>query len=352
MRRLALVTALLGACASPSDGDPTDDTDATDTDADGVPDTEDDTDVTVVDGVPVVDPTCADGAAQDRRLPSATTDVSAVYSGFRAAAPLDFVYDLLDARYPDGTVLVEGGLKYTRLGDCFERFTTAQSRKTADGLTDDLSTVVHECGHFHDLRLGQASPKAFYQLDADLLLSCAGGGYDVLPARSRINEDPYSELRPPCDGSFSRSCDSYADLYLDGNPNDAKFDSGDQGLDMLVEELVQYVHTLGVYRGIADQLPRGAQVSGRDGLLTFFWYTERYLRWLRLEAPAKYDQVVGSACWREILLSAWGRGWQYLDATKDDARLGIDDGKLEQLVLDPDLLQEIERLRDADGCGQ
>ena len=41
----------------------------------------------------------------------------------------------------------------------------------------------------------------------------------------------------------------------------------------------------------------------------------------------------------------WGRGWFYLDLTADIQQLGIDDDTIERLVLTPELLNEIDLLR-------
>jgi hypothetical protein len=55
-------------------------------------------------------------------------------------------------------------------------------------------------------------------------------------------------------------------------------------------------------------------------------------------------------CWREAILTVWGRAWLYLDATSGMPHLGIADDMLTTLVSDPDLLAEIQLLRDAEGC--
>jgi hypothetical protein len=40
----------------------------------------------------------------------------------------------------------------------------------------------------------------------------------------------------------------------------------------------------------------------------------------------------------------------YLDRAEDEQSLGIDDAEIRALVMDPELLGEIQRLRDAEGC--
>ena len=46
----------------------------------------------------------------------------------------------------------------------------------------------------------------------------------------------------------------------------------------------------------------------------------------------------------------WGRAWIYLGLTEGSSTLGLQDDVLLELVLDPELLGEIERLRQAAGC--
>jgi hypothetical protein len=71
---------------------------------------------------------------------------------------------------------------------------------------------------------------------------------------------------------------------------------------------------------------------------------------MRLETPRVYEGVLADACWRELILNVWGQAWLFLEATDGQRALGIDDAELEDLVKDPDLLAEIQRVRDAAGC--
>lgn len=50
------------------------------------------------------------------------------------------------------------------------------------------------------------------------------------------------------------------------------------------------------------------------------------------------------------LLTIWGRASLYLVATEEMDHLGINDALVSQLVQYPELLAEIQRLRDAEGC--
>jgi len=78
----------------------------------------------------------------------------------------------------------------------------------------------------------------------------------------------------------------------------------------------------------------------------------RYLRMARLDYPAAYSQILDGdgGCWRNAVLTVWGRAWLYLGVTEGMSHLGINDAALLALDMDPDLLAEIQRLRDAEGC--
>lgn len=158
-------------------------------------------------------------------------------------------------------------------------------------------------------------------------------------ARSRMNGDTFSALLPD---------DFYRDVYLDGDPDDATFDGGDQGFNSVLEEATQYVNSLATDWALRDQL--SFSVSARDGILTFLWYIERYLYQARREFPNAYERLSGDTCWREAILTLWGRAWLYLDLTKEIDQLGIGDDVIEPLVLQPELLEEIDLLRERHGC--
>jgi len=289
---------------------------------------------------PVVDPGCLDGQ-YDEPLPNLDGDISALVSGYSAAGYLAFADAVLGVRYPLGQHLVRQAIELgsDSFGNCIERFT--RDRSTARGLIGDLSTVVHECGHVTDLSLAGFSNSIYVitqELDFDCPNAAARAGKTF--ARSLLNGDEYAALLPD---------DFYKDVYLDGDPDDGTFDSGDQGYDSVLEEATQYVNSLVTAWAFLDQAG-GFSTSARDGILTFMWYLERYLRMARLEFPAAYQLISANKCWREATLTVWGRGWMYLELTGGERQLGIDDDVIEELVRDPELLAEIDRLRAAAGC--
>lgn len=294
--------------------------------------------------------TCIDGQYAEV-LPTPEVSLDAEVASYTPANYLGFIDAALTKRYPIGAYLVENALLDQSMGHCVDFFLTQKG--TAQDVIDRMSTIVHECGHFLDISVGGFFEDAYVITDT-LTITCQGGstpsnGGGKTFSRSLIKGDIYGPLWPAC-ASFGSGgdCDSYAPIYLDGDPNDSEFDSGDQGFGSLLEETVQYVNSLATGYAFNDFYTWG--VSERDGILTFLWYLERYLRMARLEHPSAYDHLMQSSCWREAILTTWGRAWLYLDLTEDFSQLGLKDDILEPLVLDGDLLEEIERVRQFHGC--
>lgn len=299
----------------------------------------------------IVDDECLDGQYSEV-LPTPTSDISSWLQSYSSSDVYSFIDGILTARFPTGQFLFEGG--YNSQGNfsdnCLNYFLYDNS--SASAVIGQLSTIVHECGHFFDLGSGGWGDNA-YLFTEELNYTCSNGstpdnGGGQTFSRSLINNDEYASLHPPCANFTDQGCDSYAAIYLNGDPNDGTFDSGDQGYGMLHEETLQYIHSLATSYSFADQYQYST--SARDGILTFLWYTMRYLRMARLEYPQTYTLLSQDACWREMILTTWGRAWLYLELTQDNAQLGINDDFLETLVRDETLLSEIERLRELEGC--
>jgi hypothetical protein len=295
-----------------------------------------------------VDPDCADGQYTET-LYGPPADISGLIAGYDGDYHA-LVREVLEVRYPAGAYVVAQSLAKNPGQDCVELFTS--NKALASGVIGSLSTVVHECGHMLDFALGGFS-KSSYQITEELLLECSGGNSAQLGgqtfARSLITNDEFAALHPPC-ASFGApgDCDGYAPLYLNGDPDDENFDSGDQGFNVLFDEVVQYVHSLATGYSLRDQYT--FSVSERDGILTFLWYLTRYLRMARLDYPDAYAFLSGDPCWRNAILTVWGRAWLFLDETEGMPQLGLDDDFLMGLVTEPELLGEIQRIRELDGC--
>lgn len=301
-----------------------------------------------------VDPNCIDGQYTEA-LPPYTADIGGLISGYSSNNYMAFIDAVLAKRYAVGQYLVNTAITTSNQGNCIDYF--LGQKNTGKAIIDQMSTFVHECGHFADIAAGGftggfgGGMEAAYLFRPDLTLKCTDGGGTVNGgptfARSLLMNDEYATLWPPCAGFGGSGCDFYASTYLDGDPNNGNFEGGDQGFGSVLEEATQYVNSLAT--GYAFQDFVGWNVSERDGILTFLMYIQRYLRMARLQHPQVYS-IITNECWREVILTIWGRGWLYLEATKDIQKLGIADAKIKELVLRPDLMDEIQRVRDLEGC--
>lgn len=289
-------------------------------------------------------PGCAQGSYTEA-LPTKASLTDLSYSSAQAQS---YVTSALQRRYPIGKFILEGGLTgplAAQQGNCVDRF--LRDKATAQSVLRQAPTLVHECGHFFDL--GEAKGgDSVYVLRDDLRFTCKGGDTTSRGgktfARSRIKTDAFYAKRTACGGTVSQGCDFYADIYLDGDPDDATFDSGDQGYNSVLEEATQYVNSIATALAFQDAY-QGTKVSERDGILTFLWYIERYLQLARTDYKTAYAAIAEDPCWRQATLSVWDRGWFFLEATKGINELELDAPALEALVKDPSLTAEIDTLR-------
>lgn len=322
---------LLAACAGSKPGAPRD--------SGAPPDTADSGDALVL------DPACPDGAYTET-LPDASEDISDLLADYGSLDRAAFARAVLERRYPNGAWILEAASE--ALGqDCgalFAAYTSERLWETTEYALVATGVLVHECGHMLDL---QAADEHRYYFNQDLMFQPTGGSAPDAPARSRVLEDEWTHLRPPCPETGAYGCDGYADTYLPGDPDDAEYDAGDEGLDSVADELLQYVHGLAVGLSVREEM---ALAGLEDGLLTFLWYLERYLAYWRATDPAAYEAAMVDGGWAELLLNLWGRAWLHLDASAPYDDLGVDRELLEPLVLEPALLAEMEHLRELVGC--
>jgi len=306
------------------------DTDETSGDTD---DTSGDTDDTSGDtsGEPPAhtDPNCVDGMYQES-LSANDVDLSDLFAAYQPANRVDFVMEALSRRYPIGHYIVEESSAQSG-DDCAAEYVDSGFSDPEDpaSLLRGTGTIVHECGHGLNLGMGFIE-SSHYVINDSLLLKC---DRPETIGRGAIDGDEFS---PAVFDDF------YRDTYL--------VELGDQGFEMLLEETSQYVNSLATGYAFLDQYDDNSSTSARDGLLSFLWYVERYLYLTRNQYPDSYDALVGDPCWREAILTVWGRGWKYLEATEGLMTLGIDDEEILEALLNPTLLAEIQLVRDAHGC--
>ena len=285
-----------------------------------------------------VDMECIDGMHSET-LPDPAADLSDLFANYSPDRAVDFILEILSRRYPLGRSLVELG-RMGMIGDCVDFF--LRDRSSPQAIIRQLTTIVHECGHFADLDAGMFRADV-YLITENVEFTCQGGdavgrGAGRTFARSLINGDAYA--LEACRGGVD--CDFYRQVYLDGDPNNADFEGGDQGYNSLLEETTQYINSLAVGYAFYDEY--SGSVSERDGILTFLWYMTRYLKLARESYPDAYAHISTDECWRSLALTLWGRAWLYLELTDGISQLGInDEALLDRLT--PELVSEIDRLR-------
>ena len=292
-------------------------------------------------------PTCIDGQYSEVAAnPSA--DISAALAKFSASDGVAFVTEALGVRYPLGKFIMQSG--DANGGGCIKMFWQASQGTTPADAILQASTLVHECGHMYDNSKSSFGDHDYF-IRNGVEFKCKGLAYQGANkgfARSLIKGDEFNVLWPACANFGDLGCDGYAPSYLDGDPKDGKFDSGDQGYDMVLEEVTQYVNSLATSYAVADQTEWNT--SAEDGILTYMWYTERYLHMARLQFPDAYNYLIGNSCWRQATLTIWGRGWFYLNKSAGNSKLNLIGPQLRDLVKNPVLIDEIVRLRKAEGC--
>lgn len=212
-----------------------------------------------------------------------------------------------------------------------------------------LITAVHECGHALDderSRLDVENPKAHFAVSENIQFTCkleltdaSGRAYNAadFPV-NKINQDQFAAKRPICKNNERKGCDWYASTYL-------KADMGQQGLDFVLEELTQYLHSLETAIALKQYLDPEDRLSAQDGLLTFMWYLQRYLAVARQQNPLWYAVFMKDDCWSKLTVSLWHRAQQQLATIANDKRLGIDAEALAALIANPVLSREIQILR-------
>lgn len=202
--------------------------------------------------------------------------------------------------------------------------------RQADGRQADFEqllaafdVVTHEGGHALDLSLRTSPFTHAYRIwdDSEVIQVAAIQAYP----RSEILRIHPSPAR-----------DVYASVYLEGP-------SGQQDVEMLVEEFVQYVNSLASAACVRD-VPRDIRLGNRDALLTMMWWIQLYLRIGREEHPAAYAAIRGNQELVRVILNTWDRAEYWLDRTRG-SRLGDADAAVARRVYEPLNLAEVEQLR-------
>ena len=284
------------------------------------------------------DPACLDGQYREAFARN-DIDVSDIIANFTPdtngnASAKALMVDILSRRFPLGAYLIEQGTSSGAFKDCPWLF--VNDLTSVEDIINGVSGAVHECGHSVDLK----GDFGTYVFTESLQFSCSGGSHyntPAPPAQSLLRNDEFVHLWPPCLDNQYSNCDFYAASHWTH-----------QSMSSLLEELLQYVNDIAASYAVYDlsEMP----IIEREGALTMLWWLQRYLRIMRTDPTYSnvYEQLLGSTCWQEMILSVWGRAWLFLDATA--ALASNDDREIQSFIEDPTLLEEIDRIRVLSGC--
>jgi len=240
-------------------------------------------------------------------------DLSAAYMntapGLRAA-----VRGIAERRYPIGVAFVDVQSDM-QLGAWF------RTRNTFNDVLNSFEVAVHEGGHIWDITMARTEWP--YRLRDDL----------VIRARRLQNFNRSEILTLHADPAM----DSYDEVYLTGR-------SGAQGFNTLLDEYVQYTHSLASRYCTRDALRAGTRISARDGILTMMYYVELYLKIARTQHPDDYAEIVGDPGHLQLIRTVWARAEFWLGRTASLPQLGLRDATIRTWVYDPANLMEIEML--------
>lgn len=314
--------------------------------------------------VVLVDKNCIDGEyilnPREKFLkPDQFPSIQDLIDNYNENNYMQFIYGVLDRRYPTGKSIIEQGGGKKAVDQWLHWKNSAQQ------VLNSLGTVVHEIGHGIDkqnpenwyfIALGTDNTKLSFTTPGMHGKKTTSNSPMYSMERSLLLADDQNRKRPPAqsskiktskefgDGPFG--CDkTYAQTYLNGDPDDSQFDSGDQGYNSLIEEVTQYINSLALAYYLQDSKRPS---SDRHAMLTWLWWNERYLRKIRTEHPKQYKYLIENQQWRELILTLWGRAWLYLNTNIPGMQPDTD--YLHQLVQQKEVLTEIQLIRNACDC--
>lgn len=247
-------------------------------------------------------------------------DLSAVEAAYRPDDVRAAFLEVSRLRYPPGVGFVEAQT------DAQLEQWLSRGKATFAAAMEAYETVVHEGSHIWGFAGFGGSGYRYRVVDDDLVVRTA--------FLDNFDRSEILDRHPDAQGDF------YASTYLTGR-------SGAQGFNTLLDEYNAYTHSLASRYCTRDLIGRGASTSAKDGILTFMWYVETYLRIAREDHPGDYAAILADAGHVEVILAVWDRAESWLDKAADVPGLGIDHVALAKRVYEADNLAEITRVRDA-----
>ena len=293
----------------------------------------------------MTDANCTDGMYQEQEMADPSVDISHIMNAHNPNGSIQELSETalaaLDARYPFGAEILRNTREGTR--DCLtywmERSVNIWDDLPQGEFFQAVDLSVHECGHSLAHQNSQYRTEA-HPIAKDVMFICPSRGYRGYPALSNLQNDKFSPAVPN---------NSYDSTYIDvGSP------VGDQGWESVMDEAVQYSHSLAVAYAFHDYTTYG---SGADGALSFVWYIQRYLYFLRNNNQDIYNEILANDCWRDTILTLWGRVWKYEslaleinESPRQDNLTSQNTALFLDAIRNPELMAEIQAVRDAQQC--
>lgn len=188
-----------------------------------------------------------------------------------------------------------------------------------DEMNYDVSSAVHESVHI----LSQAPDPGRYRF-----LLVGGDAIEVPWSRSPPRSSVVERLRRD-------ERDSYVETYLTGP-------SGEQGLEVVLDELNAYTHGLVTEVALASRNEgTGRRTGARDGVAHFQLYLTLYLQVLGATDPALYNEL--SATHGQAVATLWKQAERAMTDSLPYRSLGIDDRWYLFRAYHPDQLAELDK---------
>lgn len=127
---------------------------------------------------------------------------------------------------------------------------------------------------------------------------------------------------------------SYYELYLTG-------DSGNQDLLILLDEVNAYIHSLNSTICFIDLISKNIIQSDRDGLATFMYYLELYLKKARSSHAEQWEQIYNDSEYLTLIDSLWKRAESVFKNALKYPRLGMQDKFIIKKVYDKKNINEL-----------
>lgn len=131
--------------------------------------------------------------------------------------------------------------------------------------------------------------------------------------------------------------DQYYGTYLTGT-------SGAQDLRLLLDELNAYTHGLTTATRLVGEQGPGTTTSARDGLVTFLYYLELYLRHARTVEPRVWARLRQGEQWLRLIDDLWRNAERALLESAPHRSLGIADGPRLRKVYAAAQIGELQQL--------